>query len=119
MRAIQKFEGVVTEVMEDSVWADLLDMTNPSNCVEVVEIGIDKFSEKDRCLLKSGRVFYWVIEKKVSLRGIVTIRSKLTVLKSPQWTQEQIDSIKAKARAMYKRMATNPLVIENSVIVSE
>src|SRR5437867_457410 len=48
---LQQFEGAVTEVENDSFWAELLDLTNRSNPPEFVELLVAEIPIADRELI--------------------------------------------------------------------
>src|SRR6266436_447933 len=58
---IQSFEGVVTEVCEETFWADIFDLTVRTNSQESAEILISAVPESDQDLIEPGAVFYWDI----------------------------------------------------------
>lgn len=97
---LQQFEGIVTSVESDSVWADLHDLTNPSNALEVVEIPLREFSIADRQLLASGSAFYWVIGYDTSPAGTIRRTSEIRVRRTAKWSNRKIQALKSKAREM-------------------
>jgi hypothetical protein len=100
---LQQWEGVVSEVTEDSVWAELLDLTDRSKALEIVELPLDEIAESDRPLLKPGCVFYWCIgyENPSGTRRRV---SEIRVRRTPEWSDHSIDSVRSKARELLRRL---------------
>ena len=81
------FEGVVTDVGEDSFWADLQDVRHPKYPIEVVEMALSNVEDEKRKFVREGAVFYltatseqWIIE-----------------FKEDVWTESQISECKEKA----------------------
>jgi hypothetical protein len=97
---LQQFEGIVTSVDSDSVWADLHDLTNPSSALEVVEIPLKEFSIADRQLLTSGSAFYWIIGYDTSPAGTIRRTSEIRVRRTAKWSNRKVESLKSKAREM-------------------
>ena len=62
MAAMQEWEGVVTEVHDDTVYADLIDITaGRRKADEAAEIPIGEFDKDDRLKLRRGIIFRWAI----------------------------------------------------------
>ncbi len=104
---LQQWEGVVSKVTEDSVWADLVDLTDRSRSEEVVELPLAEVSEADRSILKPGSVFYWAIGREWSPGGQMRRVSEIRVRRTPQWTQRSVDVLKAKALTLMERFNGN------------
>ncbi len=104
---LQQWEGVVSKVTEDSVWADLVDLTDRSRSEEVVELPLAEVSEADRSILKPGSVFYWAIGREWSPGGQMRRVSEIRVRRTPQWTQRSVDALKAKALTLMERFNGN------------
>src|SRR5262245_45256350 len=58
-RALQKWEGVVLEVGDNSFTARLVDQSNPNTNDEEVELSLEEISPDDLVLLAPGAIFYW------------------------------------------------------------
>jgi hypothetical protein len=101
---LQQFEGIVTGIEKDTVWADLHDLTDPANPIEVVEIPLREFSQADALLLRPGSAFYWIMGYDTSPGGTITRASEIRVRRTAQWSRRSISEIKAKAHEMYLRM---------------
>lgn len=104
---LQQWEGVVSKVTEDSVWADLVDLTDRSRSEEVVELPLAEISEADRSILEPGSVFYWAIGREWSPGGQMRRVSEIRVRRTPQWTQRSVDALKAKALTLMERFNGN------------
>jgi hypothetical protein len=62
MAAMQEWEGVVTAVEGDTIYADLIDITaNRRHADETAEIPLGEFQIEDRPMVKRGTVFRWAI----------------------------------------------------------
>ncbi len=106
LRILQQWEGIVTEVEGEIFWADLHDLTDTSNPLEVAEIPLVEFSEADRVLIAPGRVFYWCIAYD-DTGGQRRRVSEFNVRRTPTWSKKAINSMKARATEMGKRIRAN------------
>lgn len=113
---LQQWEGIVSKVTEDSVWADLVDLTDRTRSEEVVELPLAEISEADRSILRPGSVFYWAIGREWSRGGQMRRVSEIRVRRTPQWSQHSVDVLKAKAMALMDRFNGNS---ENSTATSQ
>lgn len=104
---VQQWEGVVTDIEADAVFAELLDLTNPSHSREVVELPLIEISEADQRILRPGSVFYWAIGYERSVGGQIRRVSEIRLRRTPIWSQHQIDSVKARAKKLYERYSGN------------
>lgn len=100
---LQQWEGVVSEVSDDAVWAEILDLTNPSNAAEVVEIPFAEFAVSDRPLLQPGSVFYWSIGYETSPGGTIRRISETRVRRTAVWSSRTVASLKARACEIYSQ----------------
>ena len=105
-RVLQQWEGVVSEVADDTMWADLYDLTDRSNPLEVVEIPLEEIDVADQPLLRPGSVFYWCIGYDDTSGGRRRV-SEIRVRRTPEWSQHTIDSMNAKASELLKRFNSN------------
>jgi len=101
-KVLQQWEGVVSEVADDTMWADLYDLTDQSNPLEVVEIPLEEIDPADQPLLRPGSVFYWCIGYDDTSGGRRRV-SEIRVRRTPEWSQHAIDSMKTKALDLLKR----------------
>ena len=58
--SLQKWEGIVMDVMDDAFLARLIDLTQKGTDEEA-EFSFDEISEEDKPLIRSGAIFYWNI----------------------------------------------------------
>ncbi len=101
---LQQWEGVVTELSGQKVWADLKDLTDRSNPDEVIELPIDEFSPGDRDVLGKGSVFYWAIGYEARSGGQRTRVSEIRVSRMPRWSKREIAALKYKAEKLMVQM---------------
>ena len=102
-KILQQWEGIVSEMTEDSVWAELVDLTNRGNAEEYVELPLAEFPEADRDILKPGSVFYWAIGREWSPGGQMRRISEIRVRRIPQWSRHDIETIREKAQNLMDR----------------
>lgn len=86
----QQFEGIIIEVLENTVFAELHDLTGWTKPYETIEIPIRHFGSNK---IKSGTIFYW---------DIFNIGFEIRV-KEDIWTEADIAKAKIKARKIYER----------------
>lgn len=102
-RLLQHWECVVSEVTENSVWANIVDLTDRSRPEEVVELPLEDFVEADRHLLAEGCVFYWAIGYQKSKAGQISRISEIRVRRTPKWSANAVKRLKAEARRMLEQ----------------
>lgn len=102
VRVLQQWEGVVTEVTSDSFFADLQDLSDSSQPLEVVEIPIDEVSEDDRPLLVEGAIFYWSIGHETSAGGQLRRMSEIRLRRTPRWTKRAIQQVMKRAEELFE-----------------
>ncbi|MBF0549269.1 MAG: hypothetical protein HQK60_01920 [Deltaproteobacteria bacterium] len=95
--SLQKWEGTVSYIGEESFMACLFDLTAPGPDEEA-EIPIKEISLDDRELLKPGAVFYWSIGYQDSKKGQRTRASKIRFRRLPAWRIEEIKGAEDDAR---------------------
>lgn len=62
LAALQEWEGVVTAVKDDLIYANLVDITAGNTVInEVAEIPLSEISESDQSRVVPGAIFRWVI----------------------------------------------------------
>jgi len=103
---LQQWEGVVTELSAENVWADLKDLTDRSNPDEVIELPIDEFSPEDRDVLGIGSIFYWAIGYEARSGGQRSRISEIRVSRMPRWSKREIAALKQKAEKLMVQMNT-------------
>lgn len=88
-QCLQKWEGTVIEIEEESFTAELNDIT-AKNPIEIAEILNSDVVEDDKALLKCGAIFYLEIGFSKSLQGTVTRGTHLRFRRLPAWTKKEI-----------------------------
>jgi len=95
---LQEWEGVVTEVMDNTFIASLLDVTKKRYVEdEEAEFSIDDLTDDNKRQLKPGAVFRWIIGYR-SIAGTKERSSKVVFRRMPEWTQRDLTLAKLKAR---------------------
>jgi len=104
---LQQWEGVVTRIEGDAIWADIADLTDRSCPTEIVEIPFDEIPRPDHELIAPGCVFYWIIGYETSPGGQIRRVSEIRVRRTPEWSRRSIDAIQTKGRELFKRIIGN------------
>lgn len=104
---LQTWEGIITEVNDESFCAELYDLINKNNPVELIEISIDEVPHHEHHLIANGAIFQWSIYYEERLNGQVVRVSEIT-LREEYWTQEMLDKIKLKADTVANAFLTKP-----------
>ncbi|MGD0205984.1 MAG: hypothetical protein ABSC89_00020 [Verrucomicrobiota bacterium] len=94
-QVLQKFEGVVQSVTENSFVARLTDKTHDEH--EEAEFHLEEVSPGDRNLVMPGAEFYWVIGREVKPYGQISRSSILRFKRIPAWSNEEVEQAKAEA----------------------
>jgi hypothetical protein len=94
--SLQKWEGAVLEVKEDSFFARLIDLTD-SNIDEEAEFSIEELSPEDIPLLKPGAIFYWNIGYLDKRTGQRIHASVIRFRRLPAWTSKEIKQVQDEA----------------------
>jgi hypothetical protein len=94
-RAMQKWEGYVTEVDQDTFRARLARVLGEGPDQEA-EIYTEEVDEADRALIQPGAVFYWSIGYLDRPSGRVRA-SIIRFRRLPVWTKRELDSASAEA----------------------
>lgn len=94
--SLQKWEGVVLSISQDSFCARLHDLTaiNPE---EEAEFSIEDVKEDDKDLLQLGAVFYWSIGYFTSRTGQKMRSSIIKFRRLPAWSAKEIKAIEQRA----------------------
>jgi hypothetical protein len=101
--SLQKWQGIVIDVMDDAFLARLIDLTQKGTDEEA-EFSFDEISEEDKPLIRSGAIFYWNIGYHTSYSGQRTRTSLLRFRRLPAWTQREIDAAKREAERIGKAL---------------
>ena len=86
---LQKWEGIVLDVLTDSFTARLIDLTR-AGADEEAEFALDEIDGGDRDLLKPGAVFYWNIGYSDSPTG----RARVSIIRFrrlPLWRSGELE----------------------------
>lgn len=106
IEVLQQWEGVITSVEPSSVWADLHDLTDPSNPTEIAEIPMKEFAVGDRPLIEPGSVFYWSIGHETTIGGQILRVSEIRVRRTPVWSQQALDRARSLGQQLYERFGS-------------
>jgi|RhiMetdeSRZDD1v2_1073273.scaffolds.fasta_scaffold21955_4 hypothetical protein len=99
--SLQKWEGVVLEVLSDSFLTRLVDLTRTGSDEEAA-LPLDEVSEEDRPLIRPGAIFYWNIGYHTSYSGQRTRTSIIRFRRLPTWTREEIEAARREAERLGK-----------------
>jgi hypothetical protein len=94
--SLQKWEGVVLDVMADAFLARLVDLTR-TGPDEEAEFALDEISAEDGPLVKPGAIFYWNIGYLNSYSGQRTRASIIRFRRLPAWTRKEIETARREA----------------------
>lgn len=89
VQIVQKWEGVVTEVGDNTFFADLVTISGEEGDM-TAEIYIDKVHEEDRPLVEVGAIFYWSIGQ---IKDTGETCSIIRFRRLPRWTAAQLKAI--------------------------
>jgi hypothetical protein len=98
-QAIQKWEGQVTSIGEDSFRAQIRPIVGEGTADQVAEIYINDVAESDRLLIEPGAIFYWSIGYLDRPSGRLRA-SILRFRRLPTWTKQEIERAEVKAREL-------------------
>jgi hypothetical protein len=94
---LQKWEGIVLQVLDDSFVARLVDLTS-GGMDEEAEFPMEEVSDADRSFIMPGAVFYWNIGYIDNISGQRTRASVIRFRRLPVWRPEELERAKLKAR---------------------
>lgn len=100
---LQQWEGIVREVTSDSVWAELIDLTDQARPDEEVELPLEEIPRSDWPILKPGSVFYWAIGREWSPGGQMRRVSEIRMRRMPQWTQHSVKTLHSQGAVLMDR----------------
>jgi hypothetical protein len=95
-QSLQRWEGVVTKIEEDSFIARLTDLSSEGP-EEEVELPLADIPAEDRDLLESGAVFYWAIGYRDEASGQRQRVSALRFRRLPVWSASELRAAKERA----------------------
>jgi hypothetical protein len=101
MISLQKWQGYVLKVLENSIWVRLIDLTNQGPDEEA-EISLEEITEDDLELLKPGAIFYWNIGYLDLYSGQRLRTSVIRFQRMPLWRDEEIDAAQREAEQLQK-----------------
>jgi hypothetical protein len=93
---MQKWQGVVTQIGDDSFLATLKDLITDSDDEEA-EIYTEEISKSDIPLLAKGAVFYWCIGYRDTLAGQRIRASEIRFRRLPTWSKRELDTARKEA----------------------
>lgn len=96
---LQKWEGTVLEVIENSFIARLIDQTSGAPDEEA-EFPFEEISDDDLPLIEPGAIFYWNIGYTVSPSGQRTRSSLIRFRRLPAWTEGEIKEARREAERL-------------------
>ncbi|MGQ0553777.1 MAG: hypothetical protein ACT4PU_11235 [Planctomycetota bacterium] len=94
---LQRWEGIVVEVLEERIVAELADLAEPQAALEVATIPVDEISPRDRELLEVGASFYWSIFYETAVNGQLRRMSEIRFRRLGTWSASSIDFIRDQA----------------------
>lgn len=101
VQVLQRWEGIVTETGDNSLWAELKNHSEPDYSLEMVELPREEIHVDDRPLIRSGACFYLCMGIKTSHRGVITRVSEIRFQRLPKWTQRKIAAEKQEAEKAF------------------
>ncbi len=101
--ALQKWEGRVTECLDDGFRAVLTDITT-AGIEERVEFDLDEVSRDDLPLIVPGAVFYWSVGYRDEPTGERSRSSIIKFRRLPGWSVRDLERITDRVTGMKKRL---------------
>lgn len=102
---LQQWEGIISEIGDDHVVAELINLRHRSNPIEIAEILLSEFPRADESLLAPGNAFYWTIGYDLSPGGQISTVSKIRMRRLPKWTKRGIEALMKEADAVFKEIS--------------
>ncbi|MGA7577353.1 MAG: hypothetical protein ACLQUW_07170 [Desulfobaccales bacterium] len=99
MVSLQKWQGYVLKVLDDSLWVRLIDLTQ-NGPDEEAEISLEEISRDDFELIKPGAIFYWNIGYLDFYSGQRIRSSVIRFQRMPAWSDEEIDAAREQAELL-------------------
>jgi hypothetical protein len=103
-RPLQKWEGFVLEVRDNSFTARLVDQSNPGAEDEEVELSLEEISPYDLTLVAPGAIFYWNIGYETTSSGQRKRSSVIRLRRLPAWSAKDIETAQTTASELYKAL---------------
>lgn len=102
---LQKWEGYVLSVAEDTFWARLIDL-NTHGVEEEAEFLLEDVPAADRELIDVGAVFYWAIGYEDKVDGQRMRCSTIRFRRLPVWSRDELETAKRKAEELESLFAS-------------
>ncbi|MGB7911289.1 MAG: hypothetical protein WCF59_03595 [Desulfobaccales bacterium] len=99
MVSLQKWQGYVLKVLDNSLWVRLIDLTQDGPDEEA-EISLKEISQDDFELIKPGAIFYWNIGYFDFYSGQRIRSSVIRFQRMPAWSDEEIDAAREQAERL-------------------
>lgn len=100
--SLQKWEGVVTEIEDDSFTARLTDLTQGGSD-EIIEFSFDDVPSDDRSLIQEDAIFYWNIGFE-TMRGQDRKVSLIKFRRLPRWSKKKIQAMREKGEDLMNQI---------------
>lgn len=94
--ALQRWEGMVTTIKEDTFVARLKDLSTDI-AEEEVEMTMRDVSDDDKDLVQIGAIFYWSIGYETTATRQVKRTSIIKFRRLPAWSAHELNTIKKRA----------------------
>jgi hypothetical protein len=102
-KSVQKWQGFVTEISEDTFQADLIDLT-AGGTKETGEFSKVQVRDEDLSLLKIGAAFYWFVGVTVQ-NSQAKSESVIRFQRLIKWTENNFDSAADRAKLLFTKFA--------------
>jgi hypothetical protein len=99
MVSLQQWEGYVLQILKDSIWVRLVDLTHRGPDEET-EIPFEEIEQEDRKLIRPGAVFYWNIGYLDLYSGQRLRVSIIRFQRLPAWRKEEINGARKEAERL-------------------
>jgi hypothetical protein len=93
----QLWEGIVTQVLNDTFVAILKDKTENKNPEELVTFDFGEIAAEDRVLIRPGSSFYWTIGSERTSGQLKNV-SIVQFRRLPVWTRNALANVESRAR---------------------
>lgn len=104
--ALQRWDGYVVKICEDTFVARLTDLTNKGQAdSDEAEIPLDELDDEDRAAIAPGKIFSWTIGYRRTAAGQKLRVSRIKFRQLPQWTARQIEKGRAEAQRVSKKIS--------------
>lgn len=104
---MQRWEGYVLKIEEDTFISLIYDQTNSNNDPEEVELYLEDVSAADRPLLQEGAVFYWSIGYEDLSNGERRRSSIIRFRRLPAWSRKELRRFEDEALSLKSLLESN------------